>query len=39
MEVLVTLNKDGMKTNVDVNVNNYLTKECVIKDSFGASLG
>ena len=35
MQVFVTINKDGMKTNADVNVTNSLTKECVIKDLFG----
>ena len=35
MQVLVTINKDGMKTNVGVNVKNWLTKECVMKDLFG----
>ena len=35
MQVFVTINKDGMKTNADVNVKNYMTKECVIKGLFG----
>ena len=35
MLVPVAMNKVGMKTNADVNVKNYLTKECVIKDVFG----
>ena len=35
MQVFVIINKDGMKTNADVNVKNSLTKEGVIKDLFG----
>ena len=35
MQVFVTISKDGMKTNVDVNVKNILTKEYVIRDFFG----
>ena len=35
MQVFVTINKDGMMTNADVNVKNYLAKERVIKDLFG----
>ena len=35
MQVFVTINKDGMKTNADVNVKNYLAMGCVIKDLFG----
>ena len=35
MQVPVTINKDGLKTNADVNIKNSLTKECVIKDLFG----
>ena len=35
MLVPVAMNKVGMKTNADVNVKNYLRKECVIKDVFG----
>ena len=35
MQVFVTRNKDGMKTDADENVKNSLTKECVIKDLFG----
>ena len=34
MQVFVTIKKDGMMTNADVNVKNYLIKECVIKDLF-----
>ena len=34
MLVLLKINKDGMKTNADANVKNYLTKKCVIKDLF-----
>ena len=33
--MFITINKDGMKLNADVNVKNELTKECVIKDLFG----
>ena len=29
MQVFVTINKDGVKTNADVNVQNQLTIECV----------
>ena len=35
MQVLVTVNKDRMRTNADVNVKNSLTKECVVKDFYG----
>ena len=35
MLVPVAMNKVGMKTNADVNVKNYLRKECAIKDVFG----
>ena len=35
MQVLVTINKDRMETNTDANVQNYLTKEYVIRDLFG----
>ena len=35
MQVFVTISKDGMKTNADVNVKNLLTKEYVINDLFG----
>ena len=35
MQVFVTINKDGMKTNADVNVENELTKEYVINNLFG----
>ena len=35
MQVFVIINKDGMKTNVDVNVKNYSTKEYAIKGLFG----
>ena len=27
MQVFVTINKDGIKTNADVNVKNYLIKD------------
>ena len=37
MQVFVTINKDGIMTNADVNVKNSLTKECVIKDLFESS--
>ena len=33
--MFVIINKDGIKTNADVNVKNKLTKEFVIKDLFG----
>ena len=32
----ITINKDGMKINADVNVKNQLTKEYVMKNLFGA---
>ena len=35
MQVFVTTNKDRMKINADVNANNRLTKEYLIKDSIG----
>ena len=35
MQMFVTINKDGMKTNADVNVKNKFTKGCVITDFFG----
>ena len=35
MQVFVTINKNGVKTNADVNVKNQLTKEYVIEDLFG----
>ena len=35
MRVFVTINKDGMKANADVNANNYMKKDCMIKDLFG----
>ena len=35
MKLFVTINKDGMKKNVDVNVKNELIKDYVIKDLFG----
>ena len=35
MQVFVTINKDGMKINVDVNANNWPTKEYVKEDLFG----
>ena len=35
MELFVIVNNDGMKINVDVNVNNLLIKEYVTKDLFG----
>ena len=35
MQVFVITNKDGMKINADVNANNWLTNECLIKDLFG----
>ena len=35
LDASVTINKDGMKTNADVNVKNSLTKERVIRDLFG----
>ena len=35
MQVFVTTNKNGMKTNTNVNVKNSLTKEYVIRDLFG----
>ena len=31
MQVFVTLNKDGMKINADLNEKNWLTKEYLIK--------
>ena len=34
MPVFVIKNKDGMKTNVDMNVKNSLTNECVMKHLF-----
>ena len=34
MELFVTINKDGIKINVDVNAKNQLIKEYVIKDIF-----
>ena len=38
MQVFLTVSKDGIKTNADVNVKNYLTKEYVVKDLFGFQL-
>ena len=35
MQVFVTINKDGMKTNAAVNVKNLFAKKYVIKDLFG----
>ena len=35
MQVFVTLSKDGMKINADVNAKNLLTKEYVINGLFG----
>ena len=35
MQVSPIADKDGMKTNADVNVKNELTKEYVNKDLFG----
>ena len=35
MQVFVTINEDGMKTNGDLNVKNQLTKEHVIRELFG----
>ena len=35
MQVFVTINKDGVMTNADVNVKNLLKKGCVIKALFG----
>ena len=32
MQVLVMINKGGIKINADVNVKNWLTKKYVIKD-------
>ena len=32
MQVLVIINKDGIKKNADGNAKNWLTKEYVIKD-------
>ena len=32
MQVLVIINKDGIKINADGNAKNWLTKEYVIKD-------
>ena len=34
MQVFVKINKDGLKTNADVNVKNYLKKVYVIQDLF-----
>ena len=38
MQVFVTISKVGMNINADVNTNNLLTKEYVIKDLFGIQL-
>ena len=35
MQVIVIINKDGMKINAVVNVKNWLTKKYVIKDLIG----
>ena len=35
MQVFVTIKKDGMKINADLNVKHYLTKGCLIKDLSG----
>ena len=35
MQVFVIINNVRIKTNVSVNVKNWLTKEDVIKDLFG----
>ena len=35
MQVYVTINKDGIKVNSDVNAKNWLTKKYVIRDLFG----
>ena len=35
MQVLVIINKDGMKINADVNGKSWLKKEYVIKDLIG----
>ena len=35
MQIFVTINKDRMMTNADVNVKNQLIKQYVIKDLFG----
>ena len=35
MQVFVTINKDGIMINADVNVKNCLIKVVVIKDLFG----
>ena len=35
MQVFVIVNNAGMKINADVNINNWVTKEYVIKDFFG----
>ena len=35
MQLFVTINKDAMKTNADVNAKNSLTTEYVIRDLFG----
>ena len=34
-QVFAIINKDWMKINTDVNADNWLTKECVIKDLIG----
>ena len=34
MQVFRTINKDRIMINADVNTNNYLTKDYVIKDLF-----
>ena len=38
MQVFVTISKVGMNINADVNTNNLLAKEYVIKDLFGIQL-
>ena len=35
MQVFVTVNKVGIKLNIDVNVKNWPAKEYVTKDLFG----
>ena len=35
MQVFVIINNVGIMINADVNVKNWLIKECVIKDFFG----
>ena len=35
MQVFLTINKDGMKINVDANANNLLANEYVMGNVFG----